>query len=51
MKTHGKTKEEIEAIGGDPNVDDTEGKPSEDRWFGRGGHGLWDRVLKRLRLA
>src|SRR5581483_4375535 len=49
MKAHGKAKEEIEAVGGDPNVDDTEGKPSEDRWFGGGSHGWFDRLFKRHR--
>jgi hypothetical protein len=28
MKAHGKAKREIEAAGGDPNTDDTEGPPA-----------------------
>ncbi len=48
MKAHGKTKEALEAVGADPNVDDTEGTPSEDRWFGGGSHGWWDRLRERL---
>jgi hypothetical protein len=48
VKAHGKTKEALEAIGADPNVDDTEGTASEDRWFGRGRHGWWDGILQRF---
>ena len=51
MKAHGTAKKAIEAVGGDPNVDDTEGSTNEDRWFGRGSHGRWDRMLKKLRKA
>jgi hypothetical protein len=47
MKARGEAKKDIEAVGGDPNVDDTEGKASEDTWFGRGSHGWFDRLLKR----
>jgi hypothetical protein len=47
MKAHGKTKREIVAAGGDANTDDTEGTTSEDKWFGRGSHGWFDRLLKR----
>lgn len=36
MKAHGKTKEAIEATGGDPESDDTGGATSEDRRFGSG---------------
>ena len=47
MLAHGRAKEEIEAAGGDPNVDDSEGKASEDRWLGGGSHGWFDRLLRR----
>jgi hypothetical protein len=47
MKAHGQAKREIEASGGDPDVDDTEGRPEEDTWLGRGGHGWFDRFLGR----
>ena len=47
MKAHGKTKEELENSGADPNVDDVEGKPREDSWLGRGSHGWFDRLLRR----
>jgi hypothetical protein len=49
MKTHGKARREIEATGADPNVNDTEGTTSEDRWLGRGSHGVFDRLLKAMR--
>lgn len=49
MKARGRAKQEIEAAGGDPNVDDTEGKSREDTWLGRGGHGWFDRLLNRWR--
>jgi hypothetical protein len=45
-KAHGTAKREIEATGGDPNVNDTEGMPDEDQWFGRGSHGLFDRLVR-----
>jgi hypothetical protein len=51
MKAHGTAKKQIEAVGGDANVDDTEGTTSEDRWLGRGSHGIWDRMLKKLRKS
>jgi len=49
MRAHGRAKEELEAQGADPAKDDTEGRPSEDRWLGRGSHGWYDRLLARLR--
>jgi hypothetical protein len=49
VKARGKAKHEIEAAGGDPNVDDTEGKPREDTWLGRGSHGWFDRLVHRRR--
>jgi hypothetical protein len=51
MKAHGKTKSALESVGADPNVDDTEGTTSEDRWFGAGSHGWWDNLMKRLRKS
>jgi hypothetical protein len=45
MKAHGKAREELENAGADPNVDDVEGTPREDSWFGRGSHGWFDRLL------
>jgi hypothetical protein len=47
MKARGAAKRELEATGVDPNVDDTEGMPSEDTWLGRGSHGWFDRLLHR----
>jgi hypothetical protein len=48
-KAHGQAKAEIEADGGDANVDDSEGTTDEDRWFRRGSHGWFDRVLHKSR--
>lgn len=47
-KARGTTKQELERIGADPQKDDSEGSAIEDRWFGRGSHGWWDRLLKRM---
>ena len=41
--------QELETQGGDPANDDTEGRPSEDRVFGGGSHGWYDRLVARLR--
>jgi hypothetical protein len=38
-------------MGGSAAQDDSEGTSSEDRWFGRGSHGWWDRLLRRLGKA
>lgn len=50
-KARGATKRELEAVRADPSKDDTEGTTSEDRWFGRGRHGWFDRLLHTLRRA
>ncbi|HVX20301.1 MAG TPA: hypothetical protein VHB02_03030 [Acidimicrobiales bacterium] len=50
-KAHGDTKHQLEDVGADPATDDSEGTESEDRWFGRGSHGWWDRLLKRARRS
>jgi hypothetical protein len=46
-KAHGTAKEELEQVGADPNVDDSEGTSREDTWLGRGGHGWFDVLLRR----
>lgn len=51
MKAHGQTKKEMESVGQDPNKDDTEGMPSEDRWLGGGSHGWFDRLIRRIHRA
>lgn len=51
MKAHGKARRQMEALGQDPNRDDTEGTPTEDRWFGGGSHGWLDRLRRRLRRS
>lgn len=35
-------------MGADPAKDDSEGTATEDTWLGRGSHGWFDRLLKRL---
>ncbi|HEY3941264.1 MAG TPA: hypothetical protein VGL60_02155 [Acidimicrobiales bacterium] len=50
-RAHGKARRELEVVGADPATDDTEGTASEDRWLGRGSHGWWDRLLKKLGRA
>jgi hypothetical protein len=42
-KAHGKTREELEHSGADPEVDDTEGSRGEDKW--------WDLSVRRIRSA
>ncbi|HLI74273.1 MAG TPA: hypothetical protein VKU86_10385 [Acidimicrobiales bacterium] len=49
MKAHGRARRELEVSREDPHKDDTEGRPSEDRWLGGGGHGWLDRLLRRQR--
>lgn len=38
-KGTGRSQKDIEAVGGDPNVDDTEGRAGEDTWFGGDSQG------------
>ena len=44
-EAHGKTKNELGRTGTDPHVDDTEGTPHEDTWYGRGSHGWFHAPL------
>lgn len=46
-KAHQKPKRELESAGADPNVDDVEGSPREDTWFGRGAHRWFDALVRR----
>jgi hypothetical protein len=48
IKAHGTAGRDLEAVGAVPNVDDTEGTASEDQWFGRGSHGWFEHLRKRL---
>jgi hypothetical protein len=50
-RAHGKAKRELEQVGADLNIDDTEGTPGEDTWPGRGAHahGWFDTLLRRRR--
>ncbi len=48
-KARGRARRELEQVGADPAKDDTEGKQGEDTILGRGRHGWWDQLLKRLR--
>jgi hypothetical protein len=38
-KGTGRSQNDIEAVGGEPNVDDTEGRAGEDTWFGGDSQG------------
>jgi hypothetical protein len=48
-RAHGQAKKELEQVGADPNVDDTEGTPREDTWVGRGAHshGWFEALLRK----
>jgi hypothetical protein len=47
-KNHGRTRDELERSGADPNVDDTETSRPEDSWFGGEGYGWFDALLQRF---
>ncbi len=46
-KAHGRTKEELEESGADPNVDDTEGSRGEDTWWDSDARPLRGLIFRR----